>query len=224
MRLIIIVILAGSLSTGSLPAGGPELPQCLMRPVARSIHLPESGFIWLPGGDFSGPCDQISSDEWSRSPAGPWELYVYTEGPGGSGRFWTIKVGISGKQESKPVRGVCMSTSTVGWRTLQRYGKGPLQWLDDFNHDGRTEFILWDSFPLNDEESVAESALVAWVYRLNSQESLLLDWDLTRSLAMSLAMEYRSPLDTKNEYPGKLRDQAADALERFARKRCNVAR
>jgi len=55
-----------------------------------------------------------------------------------------------------------MSASTVDWRTLQRYSEGPLPWLDDVDDNGRPEFILWDSFALHDEASLAEYALVAW--------------------------------------------------------------
>jgi len=224
MRLIAIVVLTGWLSVASLLAGEPAPPPCLMKPVAWSIHFPDSGFTWLPGGDFSGPCSKIPPAEWSRGSAGPWHLYVHTDGPEGSGRFWTVTVGISAKRESKPRHGVCLSTSTVGWRTLQRYSKGSLPWLEDVNNDERAEFILWDSFPLHDNASMAEYALVAWVYRLDSPDSLLIDWDLTRGLASSLAKEYRSPLATNKGYPGELRGGAADALERFAGSRCNVAR
>jgi hypothetical protein len=194
-----------------------------MQPVARSITLPDSGFTSLPAGNFSGACDDVPSNEWSTRTAGTQDLHVHTDGPEGSGRFWTVTVGVSGKHESKPIRGVCIRTATVGWRTLQHYSKGSLSWLDDVNDDGSAAFILWDSFPLHDEASMAEYALMAWVYRLVSPDLLVLDWDLSRSFARSLAKEYRSPLDVTTGYPGELRAQAADALEKFAEGRCNEA-
>jgi hypothetical protein len=116
-----------------------------------------------------------------------------------------------------------MSTSTVGWRTLQRYSKGPLPWLDDVNDDGSAEFILWDSFPLRDDASMAEYALVGWVYRLVSPDSLVMDLDLSKRLARSLSKEYRSPLKAIAGYPGELRGQAAEALKKFADERCTIA-
>lgn len=224
MRLISVVLLAGSLSVAPLLAGEVPSSPCLMKPPARSIQLQERGFTWLPGGDFTGPCHSIPADGWSRRSAGPWDLHVHTVGPEGSGRFWAISVGVSSKQDSKPVRGACLSTSTLGWRTLQRYSKGALPWADDINNDGRAELVLWDSFPLSEEASMAQYALVPWVYRLASQHSLVIDWDLTRGLARSLAKEYRSPPDLVHKPLQDLRVQAAQALERFANKRCVVTR
>jgi hypothetical protein len=147
---------------------------------------------------------------------------VHIDDPEGSGRFWKVMVGVSEKKQSKPVRGTCISTSTVGWRTLQRYSKGPLPLLDDVNHDGTPEFLLWDSFPLHSDASMAEYALVAWVYRLTSPDSLVVDWELTRGMARSIAKEYRSPLEASTGCLRELRAQAAAALEKFADEECEV--
>jgi hypothetical protein len=195
-----------------------------MRPPARSIQLQDRGFTWLPGEGLTGACSTVPADRWSRRSAGPWGLSVHAEGPDGSGRFWVITVGVSAKQGSKPIRGVCLSTTTLGWRTLQRYSKGPLPWLDDINNDGRAELVLWDSFPLSEQASMAQYALVAWVYRLASPHSLVIDWNLTRGLARSLAQEYRSPVDPMDAHHRDLRVQGAEALKRFADKRCVVPR
>jgi hypothetical protein len=65
---------------------------------------------------------------------------------------------------------------------------------------------------------------VAWVYRLASSDSLELDLELSRGLARSLAMEYRSGLDASKGYQVRLHAQAAEALERFAEGRCDVPR
>lgn len=220
MRLVPVVVLIGCFSAVPLLASEPVSRPCLMQPVALSIDIPASGFTWLPGGDISGTCDDVPSDGWSRRTSVPRDLYLHTDGPEGSGRFWTVAVAVSEDNQSNPIRGVCITTSTVGWRTLRRYSKGPLPWLDDVDDDGRAEFILWDSFPLHDEASMADYALVAWVYRLVSADSLVIDWDFSRGLAGSLANEYRSPLDTTTGYPGELRAQAAGALEQFAEERC----
>jgi hypothetical protein len=147
-------------------------------------------------------------------------LFVHADGPEGSGRFWTVTVGVSAGHLLKPTRGICLSASTLGWRTLERYSKGPLPWLDDVDGDGSAEFLLWDSFPLHDEAIMVEYALMAWVYRLVSEESLAIDWGMSRTLARLLAKEYRSSLDDKAGYPEGLRAKAAEALESFANERC----
>ena len=222
MCVIPILVLASFLSAAPLYAGEAPLPSCLMQPVARSILIPNSGFTWLPDGGFTGKCEDIPVDGWSRKKSGALNLSILTDGPKGSGRFWTVVVGVTAEQQSRPARGTCISTSTVGWRTLQHYSKGPLPWMDDVNNDGEVEFILWDSFPLHEEASMAEYALVAWVYRLAPPDELVIDWELSRELAQSLAKEYRSPLDSTAESLGELRAQAAEALVKFAEERCSV--
>jgi len=222
MRLISLVVVAGWLVPVAVLAGDLLLPPCLMQPTYLSIGIPDSGFTWLPGGGLSGACDDVPTEGWSRGASGTLALFVHADGPGGSGRLWTVTVGTSGERRSNPIHGVCISTSTVGWRTLQRYSKGSLPWLDDINDDGSAEFILWESFALRDEASSAEYALVPWAYRLVPADSLVIDWDLSRRMARSLAKEYRSPLNRTTGYSGELRSQAAEALERFAGGRCSI--
>ncbi len=222
VRLILIVVLTYRLWVTPVFAGESAPPACLMQPAWQSIHIKDGEFIWLRDGDFKEPCDNLPSNGWIRRSAGPGDLHVHADGPTGSGRFWTVTVGVSGKQESQPTRGVCLSTSTLGWRTLQHFGKGPLPWLDDVNNDGRAEFILWDSFPLHNEASMAEYALMAWVYRLVAPDLLVIDLDLSRDLAGLLSKEYRSPSKNDKGYPGDMREKAAVSLERFAEHRCLI--
>lgn len=222
MRSILIMVLTGWLWSNPAFADEASLSACLMQPVLPSIHMQDGEFNWLHNGDVREPCDNLPSGGWSRRSAGPGDLHVHADGPTGSGRFWTVTVGVSGKHESQPTRGVCLSTSTLGWRTLQHFSKGPLTWLDDVNNDGRAEFILWDSFPLHNERSMAEYALMAWVYRLVGPDSLVIDLDLSRDLAGLLAKEYRSPSGNDKGYLGDLRENAAVSLERFAEQRCSL--
>jgi hypothetical protein len=222
MRLISLMVLTGWLWAAPVLAGDSLPPPCLMQPAHQFMRLPDRGFTWLRGEGFRGTCDEVPTEGWSRGSSGTLDLFVHADGPAGSGRFWKVTVGVARKPSSKPIRGVCVSTSTVGWRVLQRYSKGALPWLDDVDGDGSAEFILWDSFPLHDEASMAEYALVAWVYRLVAPDSLVIDWNLSRGLARSLAKEYRSPLEATPGYPGDLRAQAAEALERFANGQCSV--
>jgi len=202
-------------------ADNSAAPPCLMRPAHVEIRLPADGMTWLPDEDQSGACGIIPAKEWMRKRAGSLNLFVYADGPNGSGRYWNVTVGVGGSRDSNPIRGVCFTTSTVGWRTLQHFKDGPLPWLEDLDHDGKGEFILWDSFALREDASMAEFGLVAWVYRLAPAGTLSIDWKLTRQMAREIAAAYRQPLDRKNSLMGPLRAQAAKALEQFADAGCS---
>ena len=222
MRLISLMILLAGLWVGLVFAGGSLPPHCLMRPYQIEIRFPSRGFTWLPGQDLTGRCDDVPGKKWIRNPSGAVDLFVYADGPSGSGRFWTVTVGVAGRQHSKPIRGVCFMTSTVGWPTLQSYKNAPLPWLDDLGNDGSAKLIMWNSFPLRKDESMGEYALMAWVYRLTSEDSLTIDWGLSRRMAREIAEAYRSPRDPRDLYFGPLRPKAAEALERFADRRCRM--
>ncbi len=198
-------------------------PQELIEPKHPAIFLPKMGLAWLPGEDFEGVCKDVPAKEWTRKPAGPFELLVYTEGPSGSGRYWILTVAIAGREGAKPERGFCLQTSTLGWRTLQGFKKLPLPWADDLDKDGKAELIIWDSFPLTTEESMAEFGLIAWVYQVNRGETFTLDWNLTRRMAGELAEAYRLPLQPDRWKLQKVRNLIAQELEKFAsgRKRKN---
>jgi hypothetical protein len=193
-----------------------------MRPDRIEIALPSRGFTWLQDEASSGSCDEVPAGKWTRRPAGNLDLFVCADGPSGSGRYWNVTVGVGERQSTKPVRGVCLITSTVGFRTLQRYKEIPLAWLDDLDKDGRSELILWSSFPLREESTLAEYGMVAWVYRLASKDSLAIDWALSQKMAREVAQAYRSGSDPTAASLGRLRTEAAEALERFADKRCLV--
>ncbi len=191
-----------------------------MSPRQIQIPLPETGFEWLEVEAETGACDDVPDLKWIRKPSGPIHLFVFADGPSGSGRFWEIRVGISDKGQPEPARGVCLTTSTVGWRTLQHFKTSPLPWLDDVDGDGKSEFVLWNSFPLRDEGTSAEFGLMAWVYRLASKDSLVVDWELTRRMARELAAAYRAPLKDASPSASQLRAEAAAILEAFAEERC----
>ncbi len=225
MRLILLLLLLGTFGIHSVYSGNTKKSFCKMKPPPQIITLPDSGFQWSTGMHQNEPCHRIPADGWNVGISGSFKLYVYADGPAGSGRFWTVVIGVSDQNKSTPERGICLSTWTVGWRTLQRYSKGALPWLKDIDGDGIAEVLLWDSFPLTADSttlSLASYALIAWIYRLKSSDSLIIDWNLTRKFAFSIADEYRAPLKTRSSYPGALRSIAADELEKFARQECIV--
>lgn len=215
----LMVIMLGLL--GSTVLADDSSPQhCLMQPDHLEMCFPDRGFHWLSGEVFSGRCDDVPTGRWNRRSSGSLNLFVCAEGPSGSGRYWNVTVGVAESQNLTPVRGVCLVTTTLGWRTLQEYKKTPLPWLDDLDEDGKSELIIWSSFPLREDASLAEYGLVAWVYRLNSERRLTIDWDLSRHMAREIARAYRSLSKSTKMSPRQLRGAAAEALEMFADKQC----
>lgn len=221
MRRVLLVAVLGCLSATTVSAGDLA-PRCLMAPVHPAMRLPGRGLTWLPGEDNVGRCSDVPRKAWLRKSSGAVDLFVQVDGPEGSGRYWQVIIGLGERRDAKPIRGICLTTSTMGWRTLLRYQKGALPWMHDLDGDGKAEVILWNSFPLYQGASPAEYGLVAWVYRLASKDSLVVDWDLSRRMARSLAAEYRTSLDAGTSYLGPLRTEAAEALESFADNRCRV--
>ena len=222
VRFILITIVLMVLAASPLLAGESKPPLCLMQPHYREMRFPIRGFTWLPGEDSRGRCANVPQAKWIKKSAGSLDLFVYARGPSGSNRYWDVTIGVGEKGQSKPQRGVCLLTSTVGWRTYQYYNRTPLAWLDDLDNDGRAEIIIWDSFPLEKDASMAEYGLVAWVYRLTSKDTLVIDWELSRRMASEIAQVYRLSRDSAAAYPGHLARAAADALKQFADEQCLI--
>ena len=199
-----------------------QLPACLMEPVHISIPLPDFGLTrtTFPGDEFDEPCEDVPVNEWALRSSSQGTLFVNADGPAGSGRYWNVIVGLGGEGLTAPRRGVCLETSTVGWRTLQRY-KTPLEWNTDLNGDGEPELVLWSSFPLSGSGTAGEFGVVGWVYRLDAGAVLSIDWGLSRTLALDIARSYRSDLN-QGERLKDLRSRAAQALEDFNRGMCTV--
>ena len=215
------MLIALALGARSILAVG-ERPPCRMAPSVIRISLSREDFVWLEGEEQTGSCERVPIGKWIRKPSGPSNLFVYADGPSGSGRFWNVTIGMSEIDLAKPSRGICLMANTVGWRTLQQFKVSPLPWLDDVDGDGKAEVILWASFPLRSEASTGEFGLTAWVYRLTSENTLVIDWDLTRKQAREIAAAYRTPLKNSSETIVPIRAEAATALEMFADERCTA--
>ncbi len=215
---IIVLTLAG--------VGDPatkEVPRsCPMEPAHIVIQLPESGMTWLDGEEFSGACETVPKEAWSGMSRGSQRMVVYADGPTGSGRFWRVTVGVAAEGET-PFRGFCLTTSTVGWRTLQRYDRVPLPWIEDLDNNGEPEVLIWTSFPLSEDPSMAEFGLFVWVYDTGSDGALTINWDLTRNMATEIAAAYRGSLGDEHNWAESLRAKASEALARFASERCRSA-
>ena len=189
-----------------------------MNPRSLAFTVPPRGLSWARGEEQEGPCDSVTT-AWKRLPAGRGQLVVAADGPDGSGRFWTITAGRAATG-GRPTRGVCLTASTLGWRTLRSFGGGPLPWIADRDNDRRPELVLWESFPLSVDASAADYGLVAWVYEYDLGNYLALDWRSSRALAREVAAAYRAPLRDASIELMEQRGRAAEALEDFAAGRC----
>ncbi len=187
----------------------------LLRPQQERYLVPANGFAWMDE-IHDDSCLVVPDSMWIRFPAKSFDLLISADGPHGSGRYWTIRIALAAAGESKPLRGICLSTSTIGWRTLQQFNTLPLPWASDRNGDGHPEIILWNSFPLTPGASVAEFGLTGWVYDVTDTGILSINWPLSRKLAAEVADAYRKPLNTKNLSLQKIRDRMADKLHKFA--------
>ena len=215
--------LAILMTVGAALSAAQQSSVCPMVPSPLMIQLPPSGLTWLSGETSSGPCDGVPPDQWIRATSKSLDLWVYPDGPQGSGRYWTVTVGLGRKEDTSPVRGACFMTRTVGWRTLQHFKDAPLLWSDDLDVDGVPELVIWSSFPLVREPTESDHGLVAWVYQADPvMRQFTVDWKLSRNMAGQLAAAYREPLERNDVILQPLRNKAADALESFAKGTCRV--
>jgi hypothetical protein len=195
--------------------------KCLMKPTYLGMEIPTKGFIWLENEEFQGVCDEIPDTGWIRYPGKEFNMYIHTDGPEGSGRFWNVSVGFSAKSVTKPERGFCFITSTIGWRTLRKFDQTLLKWVNDEDADGKPELVIWDSFPLSEEsQSMAEFGLMAWVYQVDLNGKCKIDWHKSRKKAFEIETAYRRPIENNDSLLIKIRKTAADALENFASEKC----
>ena len=184
------------------------------------IPLPETGIHWLAGEELTGACEHVSANQWHRMWSNARTVWVAADGPSGSGRYWTITVGLSDELASQPMKGLCLNTSTLGWRTLQQYDRTPLPWIADLDEDGQAEFLLWSSFLLSDEPIMSQYGLVVWVYELKENDKFILDWNLTEKMALELAEAYRQPLYNPGFELSRLRKTAVNQLNALASGAC----
>lgn len=208
MRKLAVVVLS-SFSSATVWAQGARCP---IWPPEPAIHFPSRGIAHVT---------RVRCDDSTRDPTGPWqtrrignmELRIAPTGPSGGGRYWKLivaEVDSAGAIQ----RGFCLHPTTIGRQTLE-VGGSPfeLTWLDDRDHDGHVELIVWSSFPLTREATGAEYGLSAWVYEFEST-FFTFDRVQSRALAGELANVYRRPAGGRALRA--LRARAADLLQGIA--------
>ena len=194
---------------------------CRMQPPCLVFAVQDMGTTWKAFGSIAGTCDTIASGVGARQSGDVFDVVVLADGPGGSGRFWSISVGIVEHEEVRPESGFCLETTTAGWRTLREFGDGPLPWTGDQDADGWPELILWDSFPLYpyDQMTSVGYGLFAWVYEVNEQREFVISWDMTREMARKLSSAYRTAHFAGGQAS---RNFAADYIDAFINEQCEV--
>lgn len=132
---------------------------------------------------------------------------VRSDGPHGSGRYWTISVRVV--IGGHPL-GACMQTSTTWWRNLPaaaRKSLGVWHVLDD------GAFSLWDTLPVGELEW--ESLALPLVYRV-SKHQLVLDRKLTTSAIARFGRIYRDAAAIADDDVRAMHGSAAAAYTAFA--------
>jgi len=219
IRSVLILILSLGIVN---PSSGQQNHTSGINPPFEKIEFPAEGFAWMEEDLFPDSCMAADDTMWVIQPADSVTLMVATDGPHGSGRYWTVTIGIAGPGNNLPDRGICLQTTTIGWRTLQRFNDTPLPWLGDRNNNDQPEVIIWGSFPLHEDASMAEFGLMAWVYEIKSRGVLQINWPLSHQFAGEIAEAYRQPLNGSDERLQKRRNEIARHLEKFASKKCNI--
>ncbi|MBU3915412.1 hypothetical protein KKA14_07740 [bacterium] len=187
-----------------------HLPACTFKPPFQSALIPENGLIWLDEDFSEDPCGDILELEWMSWPGDSLDFFIKTKGPVGSGRYWTVLFGLAEKNRMVPDRGICLKTETLGWRILQEFDQIPIPWIADLDNDGLPELIIWKSFPVD-----SSSALMAWIYKLDSDKQIVLDKQLTQQFAIRLVASYQKPLNSAHPSLNRLRAIAVKLLNEF---------
>ena len=213
LRFVLGVLLAALAGIRGDADACPALPS--LREIPLSIGAPR--FVG-PDNSLSGVCQLGADARTDTRTHRNSQLTVETEGPNGSGRFWSLHVTL--QDSGQPPRGACVETSTVGWRTLQGTIDTPLPFTADADGDGALELVLWSSFAIGSQGTMAENAIIAWVYERDG-DRLRLDLPLTRSRARDIADAYRRPTARPDALLAQHRGEAAARLQTFAMDACS---
>jgi hypothetical protein len=166
-----------------------------IHPRYDTISFPSSGFIKL---DDEAVADSVNLKSWQIGESNGYNLYILPVMHRGSGRGWTITIGVGDSNTLTPDYGAHLSTSTIGWRTLQKFENDRLPWIEDIDGDSNDDIIIWDSFLAFESGTNGDFGLIAWVYSLDENGSLALNTNCTSILLDRVALEYKEELPIAN--------------------------
>lgn len=139
-----------------------------LSPQYGTILIPAKGFIRL--SDEVAKCDISPSDPQIEKASAKFGAILLNDCmSAGSGHWHTISIGYSKGPNKSPIRGVKLTTSTLGWITLGSYNGKALPWLMDVDQDGVSEVVIWESFPDSALFANNTYGLVPWVYKSDSK-------------------------------------------------------
>ncbi|MFO7657169.1 MAG: hypothetical protein R6W78_08885 [Bacteroidales bacterium] len=195
-----------------------QTKECLFFPPVQFLPLPDKGFDDLSGYVFD--CEYSIELNWEKLMGKDYSLFVHADGPQGSGRLWSIIFGFSSGKEDIPDRGICLISSTTGWRTLRKY-ESPIFWATDIDKDGNPEIIIWDSFYLDSDMSInVETGIIAWVYKYTEGKGFELSIALSKKLISTILIAYNSEIEGADSILISRRLMAAAALRDFLNDKC----
>jgi hypothetical protein len=131
----------------------------------------------------------------------------WSEGPQGSGHYWSIALAIAGRAE--PI-GACLTASTSGWRNLSREGRrliGPWRMLVGGRFHLRSTLVAG--------ATEWESLLLPIVYRL-SDDTLVVDRARTAAEIGRFGWVYERLWPMPDDPASVMHHAAADAYRAFA--------
>ncbi len=178
MKSLFVLLLLFGLFSKTVIAGPPW----------KKIVIPNRGFWQLTTGDS---CAVPDSANWQFSRFNKVKIAVLARGPEGSGHYWQIFIGLAQNDETRPSRGICLETSTIGWRNRRLPDDSPLFWLNDLNNDSKPELIIWDSQPLSSDSIHTAFTLVAWVFAFDGVSTFLFQEALSKKLNARLVSVQR---------------------------------
>lgn len=202
-----------------------------IHPRYDTIPFPPSGIITL---DDEAVADSVNVKSWQEGKSNGYNLYILPVMHSGSGRGWTVTIGISDSNRSEPDYGVRLSTSTIGWRTLRKFENGGLPWLGDIDGDSNDDIIIWDSFSAFESGTNSGFGLIAWVFSLDENGLLVLNTNGTSILLNRIALAYeknpivevdtlsiskQKKLQRNNYYNQKKRDAISQIIQKYIRER-----
>jgi hypothetical protein len=197
-----------------------QTKECLFFAPVQFLPLPEKGFDDLSGYVFD--CEYSTELNWEELRGKDYYLFVHADGPHGSGRFWSIIYGFSSDKEDIPDRGICLISSTTGWRTLRKY-ESPIFWAADIDKDGNSEIIILDSFYLDPDMSInVETGIIAWVYKYYEGKGFELSIDLSKKFISTILASYKANFPESDSILIERRLMAAEALDDFLNNKCKL--
>jgi hypothetical protein len=166
-----------------------------IKPLFKTIDLSKNSIII----DGEAECYKFI-DDWSIEEINENNLIMKYTMHEGSGRYWTIGIGKKSSVSDTLISGVYFNTTTIGYRTMQKFIDGALPWVKDFNGDGKNEIIIWSSFMAFGTETNSDYGLIAWVYELSDKNKFKINVSMTIQIWDKIIESYKMTRTQRSEH------------------------